>query len=137
MVIGTPVDLRIGFPAGDKLLIEPRLGFSYNSKGGTVTVGGTTNTYATYHFIPDVNALWALGSNKKGPYLTAGAGVDLYPFVTTLSQFSVNGGVGIRMPYEPGAIRLEAVTQHFFQNTDDGLVGLFTIGARLGISLRH
>ena len=142
VVIATPVDLRVGFMAGDKLVIEPRISFGYNSKGGIDFT--TLQTVATYRFIPDVNALWAFQSNKKGPYLTVGAGVDIdhtnvppSGAIGTASQFGVNGGLGTRVPYESGAIRLEAFGRYFFKNTSKGRPNQFQVGARIGLSLWH
>lgn len=126
--IATPVDLRIGFLSGDKLVVEPRLSFNFLSGGGS----------SVYTFTPDLNFLFAFQSNKKGPYLTVGAGVDLlHAGSASASQFNFNGGIGTRAPYESGAFRLEAFVRYFLENTTKGLPSELQIGGRIGLSLWH
>lgn len=133
--IGTPVDVRIGFVSSGKLEIEPRFTFNYASGGGN----------NAYTFTPDVNLLFGLSpnNNRKGPYVTVGAGVDLAHLKvgglgsTSTSQFNFNGGIGTRVPYESGAIRLEAFARYLLKNTGKGLPNTLDIGARIGLSLWH
>lgn len=130
--VATPVDVRLGFRAGERLVVEPR--FSFN----LLTGSGAT----VYTFTPDLNFLFAFKDNRKGGYFTAGAGVDLAHASSggvggTASQFNFNGGIGTRVPYESGAIRLEAFTRYFLKNTSKGLPNIFELGARIGISLWH
>lgn len=139
VVIGTPVDLRVGFRAGDRLTIEPRISVFYNSKGG---LDSSLNEVATYTLVPHLNVLWAFRSNRSGPYVTAGAGFDIEHAALgaasfTTSQFSVNGGIGTRVPYEAGAIRLEAFGRYWFKNTSKGLPNELDVGVRVGLSLWH
>ncbi len=134
VLVGTPVDLRLGFIAGAKLVVEPRIVLSYHSQGGVDSVG---NAIAAYVFTPDLNVLWALGDNKRGPYLTGGTGVDLEKRTEkSTSQFSINVGVGTRAPYESGAIRVETFGRYAFRNKT-GSPGTLDIGARIGVSLWH
>lgn len=132
-VIGTPLDVRLGFPTSGRMQVEPRFAFTYVSGGGD-------NAYV---FTPDVNLLFAMGGNERhGPYLTAGAGVALdhakiSGVSTSASQFSINGGVGTRVPYESGAIRLEGFARYLFENAGKGLPKELDIGARVGLSLWH
>ena len=136
--IGTPVDVRIGFVSSGKLEVEPRFTFNYASGGGD-------NAYV---FTPDINLLFGLGTegNKQGPYVTVGAGVDLThvkvstglgSVSTSTSQFNFNGGIGTRIPYESGAIRLEAFVRYLLKNTSKNLPNTLDIGARIGLSLWH
>jgi hypothetical protein len=133
--IGTPVDLRIGFVSSGSLEVEPRFTFNFASGGGN----------NAYSFTPDVNLLFGLGAdkNKKGPYVTVGAGVDLNHIKisglgsTSTSQFNFNGGVGTRVPYESGAFRLEAFVRYLLKNTSKGLPNELEVGARIGLSLWH
>lgn len=130
--VATPVDVRLGFRAGQTLVVEPRFSFNLLSGGGA----------SVYTFTPDLNFLFAFQDNRKGGYLTAGAGVDLAHASSggvggTASQFNVNGGIGTRLPYESGAIRLEAFSRYFFKNTSKGLPNIFELGARIGLSLWH
>jgi hypothetical protein len=135
VVVMTPVDLRAGFLSGDKLSVEARLVFQYDSKGGVDTL--TLTPKASYVFTPDVNLLWGFQSNKHGPYFTAGAGVSLQNFGVSTSQFGFNGGLGTRVPYESGVIRLEAFTQYLLKNNGKNLPSALNIGARVGLSLWH
>lgn len=135
VLVMTPVDLRAGFLSGDKLSVEARLVFAYDSKGGVDTV--TLSPKASYVFNPDVNLLWGFHSNKHGPYFTAGAGVNLQNFGVSTSQFGFNGGLGTRVPYEAGVIRLEAFAQYLLKNSGKNLPNTLNIGARVGLSLWH
>jgi hypothetical protein len=135
VVVMTPVDLRAGFLSGDKLSVELRLVFQYDSKGGVDTL--TLTPKAAYVFTPDVNLLWGFQSNKHGPYFTAGAGVNLQNFGISTSQFGFNSGLGTRVPYESGVIRLEAFAQYLLKNTGKNLPNTLNIGARVGLSLWH
>ena len=98
---------------------------------------------AAYVFVPDLNFLWAFQGNRRGPYVTGGAGVviahvPVFGFRTgTTTQFGINGGIGTRVPYESGAIRLEAFGRYFLQNTNKGLPKELNVGVRIGISLWH
>ena len=135
VVVMTPVDLRAGFLSGDKLSVEARLVFQYDSKGGVDTL--TLTAKSSYVFTPDVNLLWGFQSNKHGPYFTAGAGVNLQNFGISTSQFGFNGGFGTRVPYESGVIRLEAFAQYLLKNSGKNLPATLNIGARVGLSLWH
>ncbi|HET7251636.1 MAG TPA: hypothetical protein VFI79_17460, partial [Gemmatimonadales bacterium] len=89
VVVMTPVDLRAGFLSGDKLSVEARLVFAYDSKGGVDTL--TLSPKSSYVFNPDINLLWGFESNKHGPYFTAGAGLNLQNFGVSTTQFGFNG----------------------------------------------
>lgn len=129
-LIATPVDLRIGFAAGAKVVVEPRITLAFDSKGP----GGTSQ----YIFTPDVNLLWAFTGNRQGGYATVGAGLDLeHANSQSASQFSINGGLGTRVPYESGAIRLEAFGRYAIKNAGKLLPATFAVGARIGLSLWH
>jgi hypothetical protein len=135
-VAGTPVDLRVGFIAGNRLVLEPRIFFRYASKGGFNT--GTGESVAAYEFTPDLNVLVAFRDNKRGPYVTAGVGVALEKLTQiSTGQFMINGGLGTRVPYEAGAIRLEAFGHYFFKNEPNGVPSTLNIGVRVGLSLWH
>ena len=125
---GTPVDLRIGF-VGRSMNIEPRVTLSYLSAGG----GHVLN------FSPDVNFLKPMGqsTSRKGLYLTAVAGVDFLSGTGAPSenQFSLNGGVGTRIPYESAAWRLEGFFRYSFHS--GALPSGYNVGVRAGLSLWH
>ncbi|HKV70219.1 MAG TPA: hypothetical protein VJN62_03185, partial [Gemmatimonadales bacterium] len=90
----------------------------------------------------DANALFPVGSGstyRKGMYLTAGGGLD---FTGTspggsATLLQINGGIGTRVPYESGAIRLEAYVKYHFEDTSAGIPNTFEIGGRVGLSLWH
>jgi hypothetical protein len=135
-VIGTPVDLRLGFVTSKTLVVEPRIGFSYDSKS---LAAGSQSLLA---FAPDLNFLFNLGSGtyRQGMYLTAGAGLNLLSIGGgggSVTQFALNGGIGTRVPYESGAIRLEAFVRETFKNTSKNAPSELAIGARVGLSLWH
>lgn len=135
IAIGTPVDVRLGFVTSGMLEVEPRFSFNFASGGGN----------NAYSFTPDINLLFGLSAdkNKKGPYVTVGAGVDLTHIKisglgsNSASQFSFNGGIGTRIPYESGAFRLEAFARYHLKNTSKGLPNTLDFGARIGLSLWH
>lgn len=126
--MGTPVDLRIGF-VGRSMNVEPRVTFSYLSQGGGHIM----------IFSPDVNFLKPMGqsTSRKGLYLTAGAGVTIVSAsgATSQNQFSLNGGVGTRIPYESAAWRLEGFFRYNFES--GALASGYNVGVRAGLSLWH
>ena len=131
---GTPVDLRLGFVTSGKLEPEVRLSLFFDSKEG-----GVAGAKSAYVIQPDLNLIWDFKGYSKGPYLTAGAGVNLdksggFP---SESQFNTNGGIGTRVPYEHGAIRLEAFGRYDFKNASKSLPNIFSVGARIGLTLWH
>lgn len=136
--IGTPVDVRLGIIMHSGWTLEPRVIFQYVSGGGS----------SAHNVDLDVNGLFPVGTGsnyRKGMYLTAGAGLDFRNAVLTRlpgpnpsgTLFEVNGGVGTRVPYESGAIRLEGFVKYTFQDTNIGVPNTFEIGARIGLSLWH
>ncbi len=116
---GTPVDLRIGFN-GASMSIEPRLTFSYLSQGGGHIM----------IFSPDVNFLKPMGTSN----VTAGAGISFISASGTSSenQFSLNGGVGTRIPKPSNNWRLEGF---FRYNVHSGVLPSgYNVGVRAGMS---
>lgn len=132
--IGTPVDVRVGLMSSGPMSFEPRFTFSYISGGGDHVLV----------FTPDLNLLYRMGAStaRKGMYLTAGAGIALQSqsiggTSSSASQLSINGGIGTRSTYGPGAWRLEAFVRDNFENAGKGIAGSIDIGARIGLSLWH
>ncbi len=124
---GTPVDVRIGF-VGRSMSFEPRFSLSYLSQGGGHVL----------FFNPDLNVVKPMGSSTshKGLYLTGGAGVNIISASgsSSASQFSLNGGVGTRMPADASAWRLEGFFRYNFKNTAKLIPSSYNIGARIGMS---
>lgn len=122
---GTPVDLRIGF-VGRSMNVEPRLTFSYLSQGGGHIM----------IFSPDVNFLKPMGTStaRKGLYLTAGAGISIISAsgVSSQNQFSLNGGVGTRIPKASNNWRLEGFFRYNFES--GALPSGYNVGVRAGMS---
>ena len=122
---GTPVDLRLGFPAG-RMTVEPRVSLSYVSQGGGHVL----------IFSPDVNLLKPMGNStaRKGLYLTGGLGLNVISAsgVSSENQFSLNGGVGKRIPVESTAWRLEGFFKYNF--VAGNLASSWNLGARIGMS---
>jgi hypothetical protein len=134
VLIGTPVDVRLGFVTSGLLEPELRIFVRFDSKQD-----GVPGAKSAYQINPDVNLLFNLEGYDKGVYLTAGGGVNLTKASgsPSASQFTVNGGVGTRVPYEHGAIRLEAFGRYDFKNATKGLPNVFSVGARIGLTLWH
>jgi len=127
---GTPVDVRVGF-VGQSMSFEPRFTLSYISQFGNHVMA----------FNPDLNVVKPMGSSTahKGMYLTGGAGINftsakIAGTSTSASQFSLNGGVGTRTPFESSAWRLEGFLRYNFQNKGKGIPSSYNIGARIGMS---
>jgi hypothetical protein len=123
--MGTPVDLRVGF-VGRSMNVEPRLTFSYLSQGGGHLM----------IFSPDVNFLKPMGTStaRKGLYLTAGAGISIISAsgVSSQNQFSLNGGVGTRIPKASNNWRLEGFFRYNFES--GALPSGYNVGVRAGMS---
>ena len=130
--IGTPVDVRLGIIMHSGWTLEPRVILQYASGGGN----------SAHNVDLDVNALFPVGTGntyRKGMYLTVGGGLDFLGSSTTASGtlLQINGGIGTRVPYESGAIRMEAFAKYIFQDTGIGVPNTFQIGGRIGLSLWH
>ena len=123
----TPVDVRFGFVSKSSVMFEPRVSLMVAHTSGV-----------SFHNVDlDLNAIWNK-DHKKGMYFTGGAGIDLLGVTgTSGSQFSINGGIGTRTPYESGAWRFEGFVRYDFKNTSLALPNTFNIGARVGLSLWH
>jgi len=133
--IMTPVDVRLGFVSSSKVSLEPRFTLNFASSSGTTV----------YNIGPDLNVLWKLGPghgyrNLMGPYLTAGLGVNIISFGTGGSSgatVTINGGLGTRVAWGPGAFRLEGFAAYTPKNSSLGTSNTLGIGVRAGLSLWH
>jgi hypothetical protein len=131
--IQTPLDVRFGFvpKAGNKMMWEPRVSFTFN------TVNGNT----TYLLSPQLNALFAnsAGGHKQGMYFTGGAGLVLGDLGGgSGTALKLEGGIGWRKPYESAAWRYELGVQWVSSSTELGpFADYIAIGGRIGISLWH
>ena len=130
IVIGTPVDVRIGLVSAKKMMWEPRLSLIFS------TIGGTT----IYQFNPGVNVLFSNspGGHRRGMYFTVGAGLALGDLGGgSGTAFSANGGIGWRKPYGGAAWRYELFVQYDSESLELLQPSTISIGGRLGISLWH
>jgi len=129
--IGTPVDIRWGFMSNGPMSFEPRFSLSYISGFGGHDL----------FFNPDLNVLYRMkrSTTRRGMYLTGGLGLSINNSATggpstTATQFSLNGGVGKRIPMESNAWRVEGFLRYSFENSGKNLPSRLDIGARLGMS---
>jgi len=130
IVIGTPVDVRVGLVTSKKMMWEPRLTLGFS------TVGGGTR----YQFNPGVNVLFANspGGHRSGMYFTVGGGLALGDLGGgSGTAFSANGGIGWRKPYGSAAWRYELGVQYDSESLELLQPSTISIGARIGISLWH
>jgi hypothetical protein len=126
-----PVDGRVTFLTRSKIKWEGRLALTFNTIGTT-----------TYTIDPDVNVVYQLRPGTgpynllRAPYLTGGAGFNFANNgVTSGTQFSLNGGLGTRVPFESAAMRYEGFLSYTFKGAS--LPSTFAIGIRIGISFWH
>jgi hypothetical protein len=130
LVMGLPVDVRVGFLTHKKLMWEPRLSFAFSSVGAT-----------NYTIVPALNVLYLLKRGTgpynlvRGTYATGGVALNFYDLGTSWMQVSVGGGVGKRVPFESAAARLEAFLGYTFRG--GGFPSDFAIGTRIGLSFWH
>ena len=137
--VGFPMDVRVGFVTSRSWMLETRFAFRYFANGDVsrLDIG------------PGLNVLWRLRAGtgmakQMGPYVTAGASVDLTRIssegfdtqVTT--RPSLNVGVGNRSGWGTAAFRPELFFERNFGAKDPGefgfTPGFAAIGLRLGVS---
>jgi len=128
-------DIRIGFPSTGSMSFEGRFSGSFASGGGTFIT-----------FDPGVNLMFGMGhatSYNDNKYFTVGADVNIISqspsggTSTSGAVFTINGGVGTRMPWGTAAKRAELFVSYSLKNTTLGVPNTFGIGARLGLSFWH
>jgi hypothetical protein len=141
LMIGTPIDVRIGFVTASPWMLETRFGFEY--------VGADEGSLLSFR--PGVNLLWRLGpgtglANQMGPYVTVGGSVDYARFSSdaadeseSATQLGLNVGIGTRLAWGSAAFRPELFFAKAFESgdiEDDDFVPAGTaFGLRVGISL--
>ena len=130
---GTPIDIRWGFMSTGQLSFEPRFTLNYVSGFG---LGHDLS------FNPDLNVIYRMKKStaRRGMYLTGGLGLAIENTgggggaSSTATQFSLNAGVGKRIPMESNAWRVEGFLRYNLENSGKGLPSRLDIGARLGMS---
>lgn len=131
-VISTPVDLRVGFPVGAAVELEPRINFTYIKPSGA---DGLTSLDAV------LGLLWHL---KTDP---ASSRIYIRPFGeiqrvsgggNSLSQFGVGAGIGVKLGSTSDLFwRLEAGFAHLFEHASDGLAASDNIFILIGMSYQE
>ena len=131
IVLGLPVDVRVGLLTHKKLMWEPRLSFAFNTIGTT-----------TYVIVPGLNLLYQLKRGTgpynlmRAPYATGGVALTFFDLgVPSGTQLSLNGGVGKRVPFEGSAARFEGFLGYTFKG--GGASSSFDLGVRIGLSFWH
>ncbi len=127
---GTPVDLRVGFIAGEKMTVEPRLTFFFASddQGGE----------SIFDYSLGLNLLYGMKSNRQGMYVTVGGSYTVADFgAANSTALTLNGGIGTRGGYGSGVVRPELFVAYILENLDDGVPSTVLFGLRLGLSLWH
>jgi hypothetical protein len=126
--IGLPLSgARVGFAAGDQLIVETRLGFGWEKQGDA--------SATSLDLMPGVNFLFG-----EGLYVRGEAGLSYFSFDTGTSdgsstQYVFGAGVGMRRSLGGGALlRLEAGVDRLLENEDDGIPSSWLIGATVGVS---
>ena len=138
LLLGTPVDVRIGFGGGSALSWEMRFGLSYvKPKDGSL-----------FSFTPDLNALWRMDGAEanKGMYLTGGIGINYTSIDDGNSSDSdtrvgLNAGFGNRTPMGDASLRTEVFVGYLMKKGSEGdsdyAAAVTSFGVRFGISFWH
>lgn len=126
IVVGTPLDVRIGFLSSGNMSFEPRFTFMYISD-----VGGN----AAYSFSPMLHLLFRMGqgTHQRNTYFTVGAGIDLIGGGgNSANQVNLAAGIGMRRPAGTSAAsRIEGFVGYALEGD---FASQISIGARLGWS---
>lgn len=139
-VLGTPVDVRVGFLSQGEFTLEPRFTFNLAAGGGSTALD----------FSPTLNVLYQPGKRalvQRGMYVTGGLGLDIaratIEFENPITgrketesfsnvRPSLNIGVGTRRSITQGSFRPEAFLAYAFE--DDDASSELSVGVRLGLS---
>lgn len=124
--ISAPTAFRVGFPVGEAMTIEPRTTLSFASGNGATLMTLAVQGAIMYPFA---------GDRREGAYVAALPTIALLKFEEdflgideTATQFSLGGGVGVRIPQgERLGLRLEAQLVHNFDAEATELRGLFGV----------
>ena len=126
--IHTPVDVRIAFPLGGNLALEPRFTAAFMSGGG----------HSVHLLNPGLNLLVGLPGSayNNGTYFTVGGDVVIAGGTgeDTETAFSLNAGLGMRRPMGTAASRAELFVGFTPKQGTTVMASIITIGARLGFS---
>ena len=119
--------MRIGFMAGEQMIVETRMGFAWEKEGDASS--------RSLMLAPGLNYLV-----NDQIYVRGEAGLENFNFDNgTVSvsgtQYIFGGGIGTRRPLGMGILRLEAGVQKALENTDDGIPSSLNIYGSAGVSI--
>ncbi len=124
--VGIPLqNLRIGFFVSDAVSIEPSVALAILSSGGTTLTTFSGAASLLYHLSQD--------PAQSRMYLRGGAGIAVIDLGSnSVNQMGVSGGIGVKAPAGPLAIRIEGHGGYSFENDD--LASSIDLGVLFGIS---
>ncbi len=117
---------RVGFAAGERLIVETRLSFDWFKQGGASGSGLV--------LVPGMNYLVNDQLYVRGE---AGLSRDAFDPGTgggSQTQYIFGGAVGMRRPLGPALLRLEAGVDKALENTDDGIPSSTEVHVSVGVS---
>ena len=117
---------RVGFAAGEQMIIETRLGFDWMKQGDA--------SGSNLDLVPGLNYLV-----NDQIYVRAEAGLSRQSYDpgtggNSQIQYLFGGGVGMRRPLGPALLRLEAGVVKGLENTDDLIPSHLDFHATVGVS---
>lgn len=126
--IGIPLSgARVGFAAGDQLIVETRLGFDWGKQGDT--------SATSLGLVPGVNFLFGDGMYARGEAGLSYASFDTGTVDASSTQYMFGAAVGMRRSLGQGALlRLEAGLDRLLENEDDGIPSSWLFGVAVGVS---
>jgi hypothetical protein len=122
-----PSGVRLGFGAGESVLVESRVAFERRSQGDvSITALG---------FVPGINFLVGEQLYLRGEaglsYLKLDSGTD----DGSVTQYMLGGAAGLRIPVRDNVLfRPELGVVRFLENTDDGIPANWEFRLQAGIS---
>lgn len=119
--------LRLGFPVGERVVLEPLVAFA------SISSGGSTSTQV--QFVPGVAILFS-DEGRPRFYLRGEVGViRVGGSGDSATQTGVGGAAGIRIPMRDNAIfRLEAAIDKWGKNEDAFVPGYVAVRFATGFS---
>lgn len=128
MDISLPMStVRVGFAAGEQLLVDSFLGFTRTSQGD--------NSYSSLVLMPGVNFLLGEQFYVRGEAGLMRMSSDNGTTSNSATQYAFGGAAGLRMPLGDAALfRVEGGVDKWLENQDDGLLGSWQIRGLVGIS---
>jgi len=126
--IGVPLSgARVGFAAGEQVIIETRLGFDWAKEGDY--------SATSLGLLPGVNVLFGDGMYVRGQAGLQYVSIDFGNGSESATQYAFGAGLGMRRMVTDGAlVRLELGVDKALENEDDGLPSSWRVGLIVGVS---